>query len=89
MINHKVLRAGQARAYQDSVYDFEITSDEPENIVKTYCLTKLRRVKTENEKKGYTHNGTCGFEFGLNSFYTFNKFGENKYRYTVTEPFCD
>jgi hypothetical protein len=89
MIDHKVLRAGQAKAYHDSVYDYEITSDEPEAKVREHCITILRKVRPEYEVKGYSHTGTCGFPFGLSSFYTFAKTGENRYRYTVTSPYCD
>lgn len=88
-IKHTIVRQGQQRAYQDSVYEYEISC--PQEIsdeeVKKYCVGTLRRVNPENEKKGYNHNGCCGFEYGLESFFTFSKLSPGKYKYTVTSPY--
>ena len=84
-----VLRSGQARAYQDTVKVFEITSNLPEDEVKSRCVTEVYSVDSARELAGYAHTGACGFPFGLKSFYTFIEVSEGKFRYTVTIPFCD
>jgi hypothetical protein len=89
MIEKKILRSGQARRYQDSVYEYEIKSDEGFDKTKEHCLSVVCKCNVENEKKDYIHDGSCGFPFGLDSFYTFTDQGKGVYRYTVTHPFCD
>lgn len=91
MIEYKTIRAGQARAYEDSVYEYEITASEdmPAEEVKEYCLTVLSKMNPENEKPGYRHDGHCGWPFGLDSFYSFTKISPGKYNYTITSPYCD
>lgn len=90
MIESKCLRSGQARAYQDSVYDYEITSDEGTEKTKEHCLTNIQKCNPENQTGDFrNHSGACGFPFGLESFYTFEELGGGKYRYTVTRPYCD
>jgi hypothetical protein len=89
MIEHKVLRAGQARAYQDSVYDYEVTSDESFEAVKQHCITKIYKVDPTKELPAAKHDGACGWPFGLNPYYSFREINKGVYRYTVTSPFCD
>ena len=79
--------SGQVRPYGDSVYDFEITSGMSPGEILALCKKYL--YNSNNRKDDATHNGSCGFPFGLESFFSFVKIGENKYRYTVTEPYTD
>ncbi len=85
---HKEIRYGQASAYQDSVYEYEIDPQgATEEEVLAYCQ-KLRPSPNRHADDHY-HNGSCGFPFGLWSFYSLKKLSSGFYRYSVTEPFCD
>ena len=88
MFKKTCIRAGQARAYQDSVYEYAIESDLPIEEVRTKCLTEVYKCNPENTQPDLRHTGACGFPFGLDNFYTFKQTGEGKYSYTVTSPYC-
>lgn len=81
------LKAGQVRKYGDSIYEYRIVSDEPVEAVKSHCTTKLRPSKNESPNGHY--GGSCGFPFGLESYFKFKKESEGVYLYTVCEPYCD
>lgn len=38
-----VIEAGQRGAYQDSYYHYEVTSTQPEFLVKSYCMNVLKK----------------------------------------------
>ena len=88
MFTAKQTRCGQARAYQDSVYSWDIESDLPKDEVIAKALAELGRgVNPANIST--RHSGACGFPFGLSSFYSFSQVSGEKYTFTVTEPYCD
>lgn len=87
-MRHQVetIRAGQVRAYADSVYEYHIVT------VHEVGDERLWEECQEIHKTGYRkddekHTGHCGFPFGLNSFGSLVRLGPNKWRYTVTEPY--
>ena len=81
----KKVSGGQLRPYSDSVYVFEVTSDKPEDEVEKHCTQEVKRCN--NKSQGGRFDGSCSFPFGLNSYYKFSKVTDNKYRYTVCEPY--
>jgi len=81
------IREGQRLPYQDSIYEYIINSDLPEEEVKQKCLTEVRKCAPERHAGLEQYSGHCGFPFGLDSFYRFRKLEENKYQYIVVEPF--
>lgn len=83
----ETIRAGQARSYQDSIYEYKIEATAPESEVKEICLTEIHKCNPEN--KGSDFSGHCCFTFGLNSFYSFSKNNDGSYTYKVCSPFCD
>ncbi len=89
LLEKKVIRAGQARAYQDSVYQWEIKTTQGTDDEAWALCQSLR--KAENRKDGASHNGTCAFEFGLQSYGSLSKLSNEgtAWRYTVTDPYCD
>jgi len=88
MFTAKQTRCGQARAYQDSVYSWDIESDLPKDEVIAKALAELGRgVNPANIST--QHSGACGFPFGLDSFYSFSQMATGLYRFTVTEPYLD
>ena len=80
----EVIREGQSRPYADSEYEYLVTSDCPEFVVKEFC-TKVLRPKNQ-EHKDWDRNDINSFFRG---YYTFEKKGENTYRYYVREPYTD
>jgi hypothetical protein len=83
----EIVRSGQVKAYQDSIYEYIITATCPEEEVKNICLTEI--YPCNPEYKGSNFSGHCSFPFGLNNFYSFSKKSENQYRYIVCSPYCD
>jgi len=45
----KCLEAGQRAAYQDSFYSYEVTSERPEDEVKSFCMHVLRKSYKKSE----------------------------------------
>lgn len=88
IISSKVLHSGQVRRYADSVYSYEVVVFGKGTDEEIWELCQSLK-KAAYRKDGYQHNGTCGFPFGLNSFGSLSKKGENSYIYTVTYPYCD
>lgn len=87
-ITHKIITSGQPRAYADSVLIAEVTApaEATDAEVWTYCQT-IR--KTGNRADHQSHDGSCGFPFGLSSYGSLRKQNPTTYRYLVTEPYCD
>jgi len=82
-IEWTIKRQGQVRPYADSVYEYEIESDLKEAKVRKFCTEILK--PSENIGSGFT--GACSFPFGLNSYYSFWKTGDNSYNYKVCCPY--
>lgn len=80
----EIIRAGQPRKYADSEYEYVVTSDQPEFVVKQFC-TGVLRPKKQTYKDWDKNNASSYFS----GYYTFGKIGDNAYRYYVKEPFCD
>lgn len=85
----KCLRSGQPRPYADSIYEYDVTttpgtSDEAWELCQSLCIAKNRR-------DGASHDGACGFPFGLQSYGSLRKLNEHgtKWNYRVTSPYCD
>lgn len=78
------LQAGQQRRYGDSYYEFEVETDEGEAMAKRFCTNVLHPCR-----QAYKDWNKDSAESYFAGYYTFEKTGENKYHYKVTEPFCD
>ena len=83
----KNIRGGQVRPYADSIYQYKITSDKPEEKVEEHCAKEVHRCS--NKLQGGCFTGSTGFPFGLDSYYKFNKMSDGKFSYTVCEPYTD
>jgi len=82
-MNYTVLSAGQARPYADDVSHYSISNATREEIISTFHLNPTR------ELPGATHNGTCGFPFGLYSFWTLTPSTSGSWDLQITVPYCD
>ena len=83
--NTEYVRGGQLRAYSDSIYEYIIESNEPKNMVERYCTASVHKCK--NKHQSGTFDGSCGFPFGLDSYYKLIEISEHRYRYTVCSPY--
>ena len=82
----ETLQCGQARPYADSIYDYIVTSDEPERTVKEFCTkVLLPHSQPYDEWEPFSEDPSSYF-YG---YHTFEKIKDNKYRYRVVMPFTD
>lgn len=87
VIEITTLKYGQPRPYADSEYLFELEVEEMSEFeVMLYCTKVLRRCSQTNEE---WQAGMQDANVYFNGYFTFNKVGENKYRYFVLEPYTD
>ena len=89
IVNKTVIRAGQARAYQDSVYEFKVeTTQGTDAEAWELCQSLCRAIHRKDEIR---HDGSCAFPFGLETFGSLKKLKEDgtEWRYCVTSPYCD
>jgi len=88
-IEWQVLRAGQPRPYADSIYEYVIKSKLPESFIKNFCTKVLKPCDIPSKAGNEQFTGSCGFPYGLDSFYKFKQEAEGIYKYVVCEPFTD
>jgi hypothetical protein len=80
----KTIRFGQPRPYADSEYEFEITSECGEWVVKQFCTNILKQCTQD-----YAHWNKNDANSYFGGYYTFSKTSDNTYKYYVKKPFCD
>ena len=80
----KEISGGQLRPYADSVYVYEVKSEEPKEEVEKYCMKEVHH----SGHKGSDFSGSCDFPFGLSSFYSFFEKAPGIYTYKVCEPYA-
>jgi hypothetical protein len=85
-ISFDTVKQGQVAAYQDSIYEYVIESNLPEEFIKSFCTKTLRPAT--NESSSGCFSGCSGFPFGLSPFFKFKKTDDNIYLYTVCCPYC-
>lgn len=85
-VESKQTKNGQVGKYKDSIYQWVITSQEPEDKVREHCQTLM---KSENEHPNGNFGGSCNFPFGLNSYFKFTNNNDGTFTYTVCVPYCD
>lgn len=80
------IRGGQPRAYADSDYEYVVTSDQPEHVIKRFCtgFLKPHNQSKENWKK-YTEDAPSFFR----GYHEFDKLDEHTWRYHVHIPYAD
>lgn len=86
-IEIETLRAGQPRRYADSEYEYILTVDGMSEFeAKKYCTEILQPCK---QTKQEWIEGKDSADVYFLGYYTFEKIGDNKYRYYMLRPFCD
>ena len=89
ILSKKCVQYGQVLPYDDSVYIFEVETTPGTDTEAWEVCQSLRGAS--HRKDGVTHDGRCGFPFGLDTFGSLKQLDETgtKWRYTVTSPYCD
>jgi hypothetical protein len=86
----KSVRSGQVRPYGDTVSEWSVESDGTPEEVMAQCLRELAPNMPVAQRSAECHShGTCGFPFGLDSFYTFAPRSNGTFRFCVVWPYCD
>lgn len=75
----KLISSGQQCRYGDTITEYEIESDLPEQDILHYCTTALIKCSTPNGEE----------QTPFAPYYDFIKTAANTYIYRVTVPFCD
>ena len=81
----ETIREGQIARYNDSVYEYIITSENDPSTVKRFCRTFIHPARLS--KKEWDESQSPSDYFA--SYYEFQDLGDNRYRYRVVEPYCD
>lgn len=80
--------SGQKRAYGDSFYEYEVSSDRPADEVEAVCATHVYKAMSKAQYDAeYKASPTASNHF--RSHYTFRKVGEGRYSYSVCFPYAD
>lgn len=81
----ETIREGQIARYDDSVYEYIITSENDPHTVKRFCRTFIHHARLS--KKEWEAAQTPSDHFA--GYYDFEYLGNSRYRYYVFEPYCD
>ena len=85
-----LVRAGQDGPYSDTIYRYRIEAkdDMNEDEIIDYCTTHVHTVDRSRRVAKMECNGRCSWPYGMNSFYSFYREGDD-YFYTVVYPYTD
>lgn len=81
--------SGQKRAYGDSFYEYDVTSELPADEVEAVCREKVYRAIPESEWRADYRQPGCSMEKAFRPHYTFRATGPGSYRYVVTSLYTD
>ncbi len=82
-------KSGQQRAYQDSLYFYEILTEKEVTDEQVWAFCQENVKKAHNRADGESHTGNCGFPFGLYPYGSLKMLGPGQWSYKVTYPYCD
>lgn len=89
-VSYTNTHSGQKRAYGDSFYEYDITSDLPADEVERICRENVRQAIPEAEYLAdYRAPGGCSMDKAFRPHYTFKKTGDGKYFYSVCRIYTD
>lgn len=82
--------SGQKRAYGDSFYEYEVTSDLPAEEVEKVCRERVYKcsVSTADWLADYRKPG-CSMDDAFRPHYEFKQLGTDKFSYVVTCLYAD
>lgn len=89
-VTFKNTHSGQKKAYGDSYYEYEVSSDKPADEVERFCREQVRKAIPKSEwQADYRAPGGCSMEKAFRAHYTFQPRGDGKYFYQVCELYTD
>lgn len=77
--------SGQKRAYGDSYYEYEVSSDMPADHVERVCRERVHKAIPIDEWRALP----ASMENHFKKHYAFKRVGEGRYFYQVTSPYTD
>lgn len=88
-VTFKCSHSGQKRAYGDTFYEYEVTSDLPAEDVEKVCSTHIYEAIPESEWLTDQRKPGCSMEKAFRPHYTFKSTGHGKYFYAVRLLYTD
>jgi len=80
--------SGQKKAYGDSFYEYDVTSELPADQVEAVCREKVYKAMPEAQYLAELR-ANSSMDNAFRAAYTFKQAGEGKYRYVVKYPYAD
>lgn len=81
--------SGQKKAYGDSFYEYDVTSDLPAEEVERVCREKIYKAIPKSEWLEDYRKPGCSMDNAFRSHYEFQKRGEGRYFYQVRFLYAD
>ncbi len=83
------IRSGQARAYQDTVREFDFDAKGADDALEFITTEYKGKYNLNTRDDSANHNGHCHFPYGLGCYFSIRKVSEGRYKFLLTEPFTD
>lgn len=89
-VTFKNTHSGQKKAYGDSYYEYDVTSDRPAEAVERLCRERIYKSDVTKAEwiTDYRTPG-CSMENAFRPHYEFTDLGNGKYRYVVRSLYAD
>ncbi len=81
--------SGQKRAYGDSFYEYDVTSDLPADEVEKVCRERVYKAIPHAEWQADYRTSGCSMENAFRAHYQFKQLGADRYSYIVTRLYTD
>ncbi|TPN03836.1 hypothetical protein FJ973_29785 [Mesorhizobium sp. B2-1-3] len=83
------IHSGQKCAYGDSFYEYEVTSEKPDEFVKNVCCEFAYKCALPASQWREENRAKPSMENHFRSHFEFESRGEGRFFYRVTSPFAD
>jgi len=81
--------SGQKRAYGDSFYEYDVTSDRTADEVEKVCRERIYKAISHAEWQAGLRSPGYSMGKAFRPYYEFKVLGAGRYRYVVTSPYTD
>lgn len=81
--------SGQKRAYGDTFYEYDVTSDLPADLVERICSERIYKAISKAEWQADYCAPACSMEKAFRAHYEFKSLGDGKYFYQVRCLYTD
>jgi hypothetical protein len=83
------IHSGQKRAYGDSFYEYDVSSDLPAEQVEKVCRERVYKAIPHAEWQEDYRKPGCSMGDAFRPHYTFKAIGDDRYAYVVTSLYTD